>query len=153
MPSGWKGSLQRRKWFRHRVGIKLWVFMVLQLLSSITVGWWLEWRYQPLCSLFMSVVYSKKSLNETFVSLIPKKGGDSDLNDFRPLSLQDVYRILAKILANILKDVLGKVISQLYNAIVQERQILGSVLIANKCMSGSPKILFNFFFKIHLTLT
>jgi len=41
---------------------------------------------------------------------------------------------LAKILANILKEVLGKVISQLYNAIVQDRQILGSVLNANKCV-------------------
>ena len=47
-----------------------------------------------------------------------------------------VYRILAKILANILKEVLGKVISQLYDAIVRERQILGSVLIAKKCVES-----------------
>lgn len=80
----------------------------------------------------MSVVFSKKSLNETFVSLIPKKVGASDLNNFRPISLiGSVYRILTKILANILKEVLRKVLSQLY-----KQQILGSVIIGKKCIDS-----------------
>ena len=50
---------------------------------------WVVVRVEVLATLqpFMSVVYSKKSLNETIVSLIPKKGGASNLNNFRPISL------------------------------------------------------------------
>ncbi|RVW39225.1 LINE-1 retrotransposable element ORF2 protein [Vitis vinifera] len=40
-----------------------------------------------------------KSLNSTFIVLIPKKGGAEDLGDFRPISLLGgLYKLLAKIL-------------------------------------------------------
>ena len=54
----------------------------------------------------------ERSLNSTFIVLIPKKWGIDDLKDFRPISLVgSLYKILAKVLANRLKRVVGNVIS------------------------------------------
>ena len=48
-----------------------------------------------------------KSINATFLALIPKKPGAVECKDFRPISLvSGVYKILAKVLANRLKVVL-----------------------------------------------
>ena len=49
----------------------------------------------------------EKSLNATFLALVPKKNDASNIRDFRPISLVgSVYKILAKVLANRLKEVL-----------------------------------------------
>ena len=62
-----------------------------------------------------------KSLNTTFLVLIPKKGGAEDLGDFQPISLLGgLYKLVAKVLANRLK-VLGKVVSMDQNAFVRGR--------------------------------
>ena len=54
-----------------------------------------------------------RSLNATFLILIPKKGGVEDLRDFRSISLVGgLYKWLAKVLANRLKLVVGKVVSK-----------------------------------------
>ena len=61
-----------------------------------------------------------KSLNTTFLILIPKKRGAEDLGDFRPISLLGgLYKLLAKVLVNRLKKVLGKVVSVDQNAFVR----------------------------------
>ena len=63
-----------------------------------------------------------KSLNTTFLVLIPKKGGAEDLGDFRPINLLGgLYKLLAKVLANRLKKVLDKVVSADQNAFVRGR--------------------------------
>ena len=63
-----------------------------------------------------------RSLNATFLVLIPKKGGVEDLKDFKPISLVGgLYKWLAKVLANRLKGVLAKVISLSQNAFVEGR--------------------------------
>ena len=55
----------------------------------------------------------EKSLNATFIALIPKKNGASNIRDFRPISLEgSVYKILTKVLANHLKEVLDQLISE-----------------------------------------
>ena len=60
-----------------------------------------------------------KSLNTTFLVLIPKKCGAKDLGDFWPVSLLGgMYKLLAKVLANRLKKVLGNVVSVDQNAFV-----------------------------------
>ncbi|KAF5447045.1 hypothetical protein F2P56_032625 [Juglans regia] len=59
----------------------------------------------------------EKSVNATFIALIPKKHGASSIEDFRPISLvSSVYKIISKVLASI--PIL----------------ILDSVLIANECL-------------------
>ena len=74
-----------------------------------------------------------KSLNTTFLVLIPKKGGTKDLRDFKPIGLVGrLYKWLAKVLANRLKLVVGKVVSKAQNVFVEGRQILDVVLVANE---------------------
>ena len=82
----------------------------------------------------------EKSLNATFIALIPKKNDASNIRDFRPISLVgSVYKILPKVLANHLKMVLDQLIFETQNGFVGGRQILDSVLIANECVDSQVK--------------
>ena len=55
----------------------------------------------------------EKSLNATFIALIPKKNDATNIRDFRPISLVgSMYKILSKVLANRLRVVLVQLISE-----------------------------------------
>ena len=107
--------------------------------DGFTVAFWQScWEFakEEIVDLFKEFFEENsfaKSLNSTFLVLIPKKGGAEDLGDFRPISLLGgLYKILAKVLANRIKEVLDKVVSSDQNAFVKGRQILAASLIANE---------------------
>lgn len=77
----------------------------------------------------------EKSLNATFVALIPKKTEAVELRDFRPISLiGGVYKIITKLLAERLKKVINKLVNKYQMAFIKGRQIMDAALIASECV-------------------
>ena len=82
----------------------------------------------------------ERSMNASFLTLIPKKGNAVNIKDFRSINLVgNVYKLLSKVLANRLRVVLDNLISENQNSFVGGRQILDSVLIANECLDSRLK--------------
>lgn len=82
-----------------------------------------------------------KGINNTFVTLIPKKDCPQSLNDFRPISLVgSLYKVLAKLLANRLKSVISSHISDSQSAFVKARKILDGILVANEIVDEAKKL-------------
>jgi hypothetical protein len=64
------------------------------------------------------------ALNHTFIFLLPKKDGDSTINDYRPISLiHSVAKLFSKVLAQHLTTVIGSWISPAQSAFLKTHTI------------------------------
>lgn len=69
-----------------------------------------------------SVGKLEKSINASFITLIPQKTGATEVKDFCPISLVNkVYKIHSKVLTNQFEEVLRTIISKTQNAFVKGR--------------------------------
>lgn len=77
-----------------------------------------------------------RELNNTQIVLNPKKDNPKRVNDYRPISLCNVwYRFIAKLLTNRLQVVFRKLISPLQSAFVSQSDIHDNSLIAPEILS------------------
>ena len=61
-----------------------------------------------------------KSLNSTFIVMVPKKEGVEDFKDFRSISLVgSLYKLIAKLLVIRLKKAMDRVVNKTHNAFVE----------------------------------
>eukprot|EP00253_Pinus_taeda_P008428 PITA_08428 len=74
-----------------------------------------------------------KSLNSTFLALIPKVEEAKTPDKFRPIALCNViYKIISKVIASRLKTILPGIISEEQSGYVEGRQILDNILLAQE---------------------
>jgi len=74
-----------------------------------------------------------KSLNSTFLALIPKEEEANTPTKFRPIALCNViYKIISKFVANRMKPILLGLISEEQSGYVEGRQILDNILLAQE---------------------
>ena len=72
-----------------------------------------------------------KSINHTFITLIPNVNNPETVMEFRPISLCNViYKIISKAIANRLKPFLNSIVSEAQSAFTADRLIADNILIA-----------------------
>jgi hypothetical protein len=76
-----------------------------------------------------------RSLNATFVALIPKDSKPTSFNDFIPISLCNfVYKVISKIISNRLKGKMASGISSEKFSFLKDRMIFYVVRLSQECM-------------------
>ena len=72
-----------------------------------------------------------RSINHTFITLIPRVQNPERVFDFRPISLCNViYKIISKVIANRLKPLINSIISETQSAFIANCLITDNILIA-----------------------
>ena len=81
-----------------------------------------------------------KSLNKTFITLIPEVSVPEVVTQFRPINFCNVtYKIITKIIVIRLKPLMNSLISPFLNAFIQGRNISDNVPLAHEIMDTIRK--------------
>lgn len=82
-----------------------------------------------------------KDFNNTFISLIPKKGVCLCFEDFRPIALcNTIYKVISKVIANRLKPLLNFIISPEQSGFAPNRSIYEGISVAHEAMVWTAKV-------------
>jgi hypothetical protein len=77
----------------------------------------------------------QRSLNSTFLVLIPKENSPRNFGDFRPIALCNLcYKIISKVIANRIKPILSRALSAEQLGFLKGRQILDVVGMTHECI-------------------
>ncbi|GMI86552.1 hypothetical protein HRI_002324500 [Hibiscus trionum] len=77
-----------------------------------------------------------KSINHTFITLIPKKSASVGIEDFKPISLVgSMYKILARVLSKRLASCISEVVEDCQFAFIHGKQIADCAFIANELIN------------------
>lgn len=89
---------------------------------------------------FMTHGKLPKSVNVTWVCLIPKVSNPECVGDYRPISMVgSIYKIISKSLALRPRSVMAPIIDESQTAFVRDRQILDRIFTANEALSWMKK--------------
>jgi hypothetical protein len=76
-----------------------------------------------------------RSINSTFIALIPKVNGSASFGDFRPIALCNLcYKIITKIIANRIRPILSRTISKEQFGFLKGRQIIDAIGTVQECI-------------------
>ena len=71
------------------------------------------------------------SINQTFITLIPKVKGPTNVSEYHPISFCIIiYKLVSKVIANKLKGVLPLIISESQSAFQSDKTISDNTLVA-----------------------
>lgn len=74
-----------------------------------------------------------EKINDSYITLIPKKDAPSIMNVFRPISLcNTIYKLIAKIISSRILPILNKIISPLQSSFIKGRGIEDNVIIVKE---------------------
>ena len=77
-----------------------------------------------------------KSLNQTYLTLIPKVNFLEFVSQFRPIGLCNViYKIISKLMVNRLKPFMDTFITPFQNAFISGRRIIDNIIITHEVLS------------------
>jgi hypothetical protein len=80
--------------------------------------------FYRLCWSFYNNNASLESINNSYITLVPKKEAPESVNDFRPIALMNIsLKLITKILANRLQMVILKLVHQNQYGFIRSRTI------------------------------
>jgi len=76
-----------------------------------------------------------RSLNSTFITLIPKANGHSTFGDFRLIELCNLcYKIISKIIAKRIRPIMSRTLLEKQFRFLKGRQIIDAIGTAQECL-------------------